>query len=301
MLGQGLQRFRTTQKEMKGHAMTDVAVIIVNFRTAALTASAARSVLADDEVHEVVILDNASEDGSVEALRAEFSGNDRVRVIVSPANVGFGGGVNLAVRQTTASLLLLLNSDATLRPRSLTPLRETLLSDSRIAVVAPALYHADGQELQQVAHGVFPSFLAVLRRTNKHPPETLWPDWVSGAAMLLRRSDFDSLGGFDPDYRMYLEDVDLCRRFHAMGRKVRRELASGVDHRSGRSGTDPSDRMIQAQTSRVLYAHKAGLRRSDRLAFQVILSSHLLRRLMSRARRGIGAQLSKRRGASSPA
>jgi N-acetylglucosaminyl-diphospho-decaprenol L-rhamnosyltransferase len=256
---------------------SDIAVVIVNFRTADLTIAAVGSVLGEDQVREVVVLDNASGDGSEETFRSAFSTVERVRVITSPTNVGFGRGVNLAVRHTTSPLLFLLNSDATVRPGSLALLSAALLSDTEIAVAAPALYCGDGLELQAVAHGVFPSLKAVLMRTNTHPPETLWPDWVSGAAMLLRRSDFDAVGGFDPDFSMYMEDVDLCRRFRLMGRTIRRELTSGVDHHSAQSWQPDSDRVTRAHTSRITYAVKAGLPPLDRLAMRALRLPHLWR------------------------
>lgn len=254
----------------------DVAVVIVNFRTSDLTAAAVRSVLDEPDVGEIVVVDNASGDGSPHRLRSELTAKG-VRVVEADRNLGFGQGVNLGVRHSTAPLLFLLNSDAELCPGALSILRRTLLEDESIAVVAPAVYRSEGPELQPAAYGVFPTLRTVLRRTNHNPPETLWPDWVSGAAMLVRRSEFEAVGGFDPDLWMYLEDVDLCRRLRDRGGRVRRELAAGVVHRTGGSATSWSEAMRHAQASRVVYARKSGLPMADRIVMQALCTAQVLR------------------------
>lgn len=262
----------------------DVAVIIVNFCTAELTLSAVRSVAAEPEVAEIVVVDNDSGDGSAGLLRSHLAGESRAQIVTSSTNVGFGGGLNLGTQHCTSPLLLLLNSDAALVASSLERLRRTLLADASVGIVAPAVYAGDGEELQVGAHGVFPTLGAIVRRTNHHPPETLWPDWVSGVAMLVRRADFDTLGGFDPDFRMYLEDVDLCLRMRAAGKRVRRELAAGVTHLGGGSWRASDAQFDQAQRSRIVYYRKAGYSGQARLAVGAIRLAHLARARMRRRR-----------------
>jgi GT2 family glycosyltransferase len=253
----------------------DVAVVIVNFRTWELTLDAVRSVAGEPELAEIVVVDNDSGDGSAEALRSHLAGETRARVVESPTNVGFGRGLNLGVQHCTAPLLLLLNSDAELVAGSLAKLRATLLADASIGIVAPAVYTAGGQELQWGAHGVFPTLSALVRRSNHRPPDTLWPDWVSGVAMFVRRADFDALGGFDPDFRMYLEDVDLCLRMRTAGKRVRREMAAGVIHLGGRSWKTYGAQSEQAQRSRVLYYRKAGYSVPARVAVSALRLGHM--------------------------
>ncbi len=254
-----------------------VAAVIVNYRTKELTAEAARSVANEPGVEEIVIVDNDSRDGSVDYLRTHLT-DPRAGVVPSPSNVGFGQGVNLGARQCTAPLVLILNSDAVLLPGSLAALTRTLLADETVAIVAPAVYEAETGDLQAGAHGVFPNLKAILLRTNRRPPETLWPDWVSGVAFLLRRRDFEEVGGFDPEFRMYLEDVDLCRRFRAAGRTIRRELAAGVVHVGNRSWTAESFTVAldQALRGRAAFYRKAGYSVAERMALDVIRRGHML-------------------------
>ncbi|MEA2716233.1 MAG: hypothetical protein QOI99_550 [Actinomycetota bacterium] len=268
----------------------DVAVVIVNFRTAELTLEAVRSVTPEPGVAEIVVVDNDSGDGSADVLRSGLAEEPRARLVESASNLGFGRGLNLGIGQCTSPLLLLLNSDATLVTGSLEPLRRALLTDASIGIVAPAVYTGDGEELQAGAHGVFPTLAAVARRTNHHPPETLWPDWVSGVAMLLRRADFEAVGGFDPDFEMYLEDVDLCRRMRAAGKRVRREMGAAVVHLGGRSWRTYEAQSDQAQRSRVLYYRKAGYAGQARMVVGAIRLTHLALARVRRRRPAAGGQ-----------
>lgn len=258
------------------------AVVIVNYRTKELTCQAAVSVMGEPGVQEIVIVDNASGDGSAELLHTTFD-DARVTIVESPANVGFGQGVNLGVRHCSSPLLMFLNSDAIVLPGSVERLTRTLLENASTGVVAPAVYDARTHDLQKATYGTFPTLGTIVRRTNHRPRETIWPDWVSGAAMLIRRCDFDAVGGFDPDFVMYLEDVDLCRRLRASGQTARRELTAGVVHRVAQSWGDKARPMAGARASRVIYAGKARLSPVTKMAFRGLLVSHRLTdRLRSR-------------------
>lgn len=258
------------------HDASTTAVVIVNYRTKELTRDAALSVLSEEGVGEVVIVDNASADGSVDFLERELA-DGRVRVVASSENLGFGRGVNLGAGHCHAPLLLVLNSDARLVAGSLRPMVEALLESESVAVVAPVVLDAATGEPQAVAYGVFPTVKAILRRTNVHPPDTLSPDWVSGVAMLMRRRDFEAVGGFDPDFEMYLEDVDLCRRLRAQGKQIRRETAAQVVHAGGKSWTSTTAAFDQAQKSRLVYSRKAGFSVLHRVLLHAIRVLHLLR------------------------
>lgn len=243
-------------------------MVIVNFRTKELTADAVRSVLGDPLVAEVVVVDNGSGDGSVAYLRAAG-----VAVIESPANLGFGRGVNLGVQSTSAPFLFLLNSDAVARPGTVAALRR-VLDDPSVGVVAPAVYGADGRTLQPDAHGPLPAPRALLN-TAGGSPDDLEPGWVSGVAMMLRREDFTGLGGFDPDFVMYLEDVDLCRRLRAAGRRVVREPAAAVVHHGGGSATGGLARADQFHRSKAVYLRKAGAGRAQLAGAAVLRAGRL--------------------------
>lgn len=246
--------------EPDGVASHDVAVVVVNYQTMRLTEGAVRSVVADPVVAEVVVVDNASGDGSAEFLRSSFP-EAPVRVIESPDNVGFGRGVNLAVSATAAPYVFLLNSDAEVRPGTLALLRQALTDDPAVGVVAPAIYLADRTTLQGGAYGPLPQPNALLRLNRSPQDHTVLGErvgWVSGAAMMLRRSDFVGVGGFDPGFRMYMEDVDLCRRLHALGKASVREPRGAVVHLVGGSSDDLVSMVDDYHRSKILYLRRAG-------------------------------------------
>jgi GT2 family glycosyltransferase len=246
-----------------------VAVVIVNYRTMELTAAAVESVLAEPEVDEVHVVDNASGDGSVDHLTARFD-DPRVEVVASGHNVGFGPGVNVGAARCRAPLLLVLNSDATVVAGAVGTLARELLADDRTGVVAPAVYQPDGRTLQPGAYGRLPARRDILssngwvrRRGPDDPALAARPGWVSGVAMLLRRRDFVGLGGFDESFTMYLEDVDLCRRLAEAGKAVRRVPSAAVVHHGGRSWTDPAEARRRFHRSKLRYYEKLGVSRFE--------------------------------------
>lgn len=246
----------------------DTSVIIVNFRTMALTAAAIASVLSEVEVREVVVVDNASGDGSADRLRSTFA-DDPVRVVESDRNRGFGPAVNLAVTSCRAPLLLILNSDAEILPGSLGRLVRALVADDSTGVVAPAVYEPDGQTLQAGTYGRLPGRRDIVFGNGwTKPPEAedsdgTTPEWVSGVAMLLRRADFEALGGFDEGFGMYFEDIDLCRRLRDAGKSVRRELTAGVVHGLGQSWQSRRDQRRRFHESKLRYFQKLGATRLE--------------------------------------
>jgi N-acetylglucosaminyl-diphospho-decaprenol L-rhamnosyltransferase len=239
------------------------AVVVVNYRTKELTEEAVTSVLGEPEVGEVVVVDNASGDGSAEYLSDAFE-DERVRVVASSHNAGFGAGVNLAARGCRSPLLLLLNSDARLVPGSLGKLARALVASPAVGAVAPAVYESDGRTLQPGTYGRLPArrdifFSKRWARPAHDPAIAIAPGWVSGVAMLLRRADFEEVGGFDETFTMYLEDVDLCRRLGLAGKSVRREPSAAVVHLGGASWDDRRGPGRRFHESKLRYYEKLGV------------------------------------------
>lgn len=196
----------------------------------------------------VVVVDNASPDDS-----ATVAGSHplRARIVSSTTNLGFGGGCNLGTEGSEADALFLLNPDARLQPGATALLVAALEADASLGVVAPRVIDPTG-ESRAASAGAEPSlrssighFLALgripaVRRLFR--PVYLAdggvrsrPDWVSGAAMLVRKSAYDEIGGFDERIFMYMEDVDLCRRLREKGWTVGYEPDAVVEHVMGHS------------------------------------------------------------------
>jgi GT2 family glycosyltransferase len=239
--------------------MSAVTVIVVNFNTGTLARRCIESAAAD-LTHvdwDGIVIDNASIRDGIEVL----DGLPRTVVIANGHNAGFGAAVNMAAQRTRAPLLWLLNPDCEVTLGAFKALRETLDAHADCAIAAPRLLNADGS-VQASARGeptawtglfgrhslltrVFPSS-SVARRNL--PAQDLVDagvdsapvDWVMGAAMLIRRSAFDRVDGFDERYFLYWEDADLCRRLRQIGLSTRYVPRAIVRHPGAASASTQS-------------------------------------------------------------
>jgi GT2 family glycosyltransferase len=218
--------------------------------------------------HEVVVVDNGSTDGSVEAARRWPD----VRVIEAGANLGFSKANNLGIRATTGEAVLLLNSDTIVPPGALDRLLAELDRDPQVSIVGPRLVDGDGRaelsfgrmigpfnELRQkilvrgAERGVGPVRRAVDRMTRRRR----YPDWVSGACLLVRRADAEAVGLLDERYFMYTEDVDFCAAVRARGGRVLFAPEVEIRHLRGRSARSaPAATGAAYQRSRMAFYEK---------------------------------------------
>jgi GT2 family glycosyltransferase len=228
--------------------MPDVSIIIVSWNTRDLLADCLRSIAqtAGDVGVEIVVVDNASADGSQDMLRQRFP---HVHLIANPENAGFARAVNQGVGAATARALLLLNSDARLLPNSLRALLDVLAAQPRAAVVGARLCNADGSF--QGSHAPFPTLwreFLILSGVGRALYGQWYPshghkegrgpqavEYVGGACMLVRRDAFAQVGGFDEGYFMYAEEVDFCYVLHRNGWQVWYQPAAAVIHLGGGS------------------------------------------------------------------
>ena len=231
--------------------MPDLVIVIVSYNTRPHLVACLRSLRTPPPQvdHEVVVVDNGSADGSVEAVR---TGWPDVRVMESGANVGYARANNLAIRATASELVLLLNSDTVVPTGTVDGLVEQLRAHPAVAVVGPRLVDADGRlelscgrmigpvnELwQKVRGGILerniPLLAPWIARAATRPA---FPDWVSGACLLVRRSDAEAAGLLDERFFLYGEDVDFCAAIRRGGRRVLFTPEVEVVHLRGRSRT----------------------------------------------------------------
>lgn len=174
--------------------------------------------------YEIVVVDNASVDGSCEYIRLK---HPEVRLIESAENLGFGKGNNLGVKNSKGKYLLLLNNDTVLLDH-LGPVLNRLEEDATIGAAGTMMLDANRNYL--MAAGNFPSPFNLYRlkniilmgpefRSGKFEKDEYYVDWLSGAFLMMPRKVYDETGGFDEDYFMYVEDVDLSKRIHDKGYK----------------------------------------------------------------------------------
>ncbi len=236
-----------------------IAIVVVSFETREATLRCVASALEHGAVpgHAavVVVVDNASRDGTADAVRARF-GNGVV-VVANQRNLGFGAAANLgAARVPEAAWILVLNADTELTPGALSSLVAEGEAHRDAAILGPTIVGDDGRP--QLSVRGHPTRLALLHQHTAlrflrigaraysvyRTPPSSEEFVVMGAAMLVRGRDFLELGGFDPRYFLYFEDADLCRRAALAGRGVRFVPAATVRHAGGSSADHDRERAL---------------------------------------------------------
>jgi len=233
-----------------------VAAVVVNFNAASHLGPCVAS-LRDNGVGRVVVVDNGSTDGSRQAVAG--SG---VHWVDAGANLGYGAAANVGSAWLSGDDLVICNPDVVAHPGTVAALRRRLAAEEDLAVIGPRLENPDGSlypsarsfpdMVDAVGHGLLGivaprnPFTRRYRMLDWDHAQASRVDWVSGAFMLVRRSAWDALGGFDPAYFMYMEDVDLCWRAHRSGYGVAYEPAAVVTHAQGASSRQRPYRMLAA-------------------------------------------------------
>ena len=250
-----------------------VSVIIVNWNTRNAVLRLLESLSAPDEesAHELelIVVDNNSSDGSVEAIRREFPA---VKLVAQTENRGFAGGVNPGTKVATQPFVLLLNTDAHTSRASIEEAARYMAGFPQVGILGPRILSP--QRSPQSSAWRDPSLtwmvlsavgLSKLKPFNferyqeKPFTEAKEVDCVSGCAMMLRRDLLDELGGFDEDYFMYFEETDFCVRARRRGKQVHHAPVGEFLHEEG--GTSKTVRLrtfLDFRRSQILFHRKHG-------------------------------------------
>ncbi len=258
----------------------DLSVIIVSWNVRDLLRQCLRSISSEQSavnsqqspVHrlrltEILVVDNASADGTVEMLHAEFPD---VRVIPNSNNAGFTRGNNQALAVAQGRYLFLLNPDTELRLGALQALIDYADAHPRAGIIGPRLFYGDGapqssrRRLPTLATAFlestklqqwFPRNRALTRYYMLDTPDdaTQEVDWVNGAAMFVRREVYDQIGGLDEAFFMYSEELDWCYRAKRAGWQIVYLPTAQVTHYEGKSSE-------QVVASRDVYFHSSKIR-----------------------------------------
>jgi GT2 family glycosyltransferase len=247
-----------------------VGAVVVSFNTRDLLLQCLESLYAHAGVPlAVVVVDNASTDGSAAAARARFPA---ATVIESPANVGFSRANNLGLAAVGGTYVLVLNSDCQVRPGTVPALCAVLDAQADAGIVGPRTVGADGRP--QVSFGPALTPLAewrqgrLVRGVRKGDPAALRqaeallarpaePSWVSASCLLARRTALEAVGGFDESFFLYEEDVDLCLRVRRAGWRIVFTPSASVVHHLGRSmEQSPALARFEYHRSHLLYYRK---------------------------------------------
>lgn len=211
----------------------DVSVIIVSFNTREVLRQCLESVLEDASglQSEILVVDNASTDGSPEMIEQDFP---QVRLLRSEINLGFGEGNNVALREARGRYFVLLNSDAFFVKGALPLAIQHMDENPSVGLAGCRLIGRDGllQPSSRSFHSVLGDLIVLSGLAAKFPKsrffgnfDRTWAnehdaapiDWVPGAFSIVRPSALQKVGLFDPDFFLYYEEVDLCMRFKKAG------------------------------------------------------------------------------------
>jgi GT2 family glycosyltransferase len=218
---------------------------------------------------QIVVVDNASADGSADAVAARFPA---ARLLRNRENVGFGRASNQGIAVADAAYVLLLNSDAEVRPGAVEALVALLDQRPRVGAVGPRTLAPDGTvevsfgppltprhewRQRRLVRGVRAREASALREAAARSTSEREPAWLSAACLLVRREALRQVGGFDEEFFLYEEDVDLCRRLVQAGWAIVFTPAAEVVHHLGRSTEHAADRArLEYRRSHLRYYRK---------------------------------------------
>lgn len=283
----------------------DVSVVIVSWNTRRLTTAclASLAAAAGSLAWDAWVVDNASTDGSPEAIRAGFPD---VHLIANTVNLGFAAANNLAIRASTGRYVLLLNSDTVMAPGSLAALVRFADARPALGVAGPKLLNPDGsfqsgpipfpslwtEALSTTGLGRRLRFAGYPSRGPAESGHAQRGDYVSGACMLARRRAVEEVGLLDEGYFMYSEEPDWCWRMRQRGWETWYVPDARVTHFGGESTHQVRDAMYVAlHRSKVRFFRRhRGTWRARCLVAMFIAASGartLLRRLLGRHPRGV--------------
>ncbi len=248
-------------------------VIIVSYNTRDLLLKCIESVLTHSGLDsgQIVVVDNASGDGSAEAVQARYPG---CRMIVNETNRGFGAANNQALTGIDTDYVLLLNPDALLLPGSLETMQAYLADHPEAAIVGPRTYFPD-YSVQDSTYN-FPRVLSETVKAlsleplvrliapgssmlvEKYYPEVVCEvDWLRGACLMCRREALAAVSGFDERFFLYSEEVDLQFRIRKAGYSIVFLPQAGVVHHLGASmAIEPVKNYVQLFRSKLQFAEK---------------------------------------------
>jgi len=238
--------------------MVDVHVVIVNFNAGSALAKAVTSVLDVSRVGRVIVIDNASEDMSMETLHAVTAHEPRLVCVQNKFNLGFARACNMGVQAAAADYLLFLNPDCDVQAGALEKLIDSIEKNERVGMAGPLLLNTDGTEQaggRRMVPTPWRSFVRAFglsKYRDRYPKlftdfqlhQEPLPDGpieveaISGSCMMVRRDAMLDVGLLDEGYFLHCEDLDWCMRFRQQGWGILFVPDARVTHSQGTCGKD---------------------------------------------------------------
>lgn len=279
--------------------MTDLSIIVVCYKGWERLASClnALNLFSGNSFScEVIVIDNKSDDDKIYEIEKQYS---RFKFIFNPVNGGFANGCNLGGENATGEYLLFLNPDTIAAENEIEKLLDTARQNPSYQILSCRQVNENGKEC--VVSGAFPrltnltGFERAIFRSRKsedrsrkaeeavrepdagyRSPDISFPDWISGSVLFIGRDTFNNMKGFDEDFWMYFEDVDLCRRVRNKGGEVALCHNIVIEHNHGGSSRinirTTSMTKTEVHISRHLYIskHKSGIEKLMIQSFLII-------------------------------
>lgn len=281
---------------MSDRDTVDLSIIVVSFNTKVMTLAALDSVYAEtlDLAYEVIVVDNASHDGSAEAIAAHPG---RPRLVALAQNIGFARANNLAAASARGRQILLLNPDTIVQSRAIDLLAAFSKAHPDAKIWGGRTLFADGSLNPSSCWGRMTPWrlfcrasglTALFPRSEWFNGEAYggWPrnrvrevDIVSGCYFLVDRDLWQRLGGFDPLFFMYGEEADLCLRAHALGARPMVTPAATIVHYGGASERARSDKMVRLLSAKASLVERHFAPRWRRIGLDLLAAWPLTRML----------------------
>jgi hypothetical protein len=216
--------------------MTNVSVVIVNYNSGRFLEFCVNSVCRSDCPLEIIVVDNASTDGSANFLDNLTASDPSLQVVQNEENLGFAAAINRGVGYSKSENILFLNPDCLVFPHTIRLLGEALDADVPAGIVGGLVFNFDGSEQRgcrrreptlarsldkTLGRRTFTTELNQVDMTDEPLPEKrIRVDAVSGSFLMIRRTAFSDVGGMDEEFFLHFEDLDLCHRVRDVGWKV---------------------------------------------------------------------------------
>ncbi len=218
-----------------------VSIVVVAFNSGALLVECVRDALASEVAIEVIVSDNGSNDGSMEAVEYLSRTENRLHVLRNGHNLGFAAANNRALTKATGQYVLFLNPDCLIGPDTVGRMVAVLEADPGAGMAGCLIRNPDStvdtncRRLMPTPVDLLAKLVGMTSRRSGLAATGRDVEAISGAFMLVRRADLDRIGSFDEGYFLHWEDLDLCRRFRDAGRKILFMPEVEVLHFKGRS------------------------------------------------------------------
>lgn len=261
-------------KDINGEKMKDVSIIIVNYNTLELTKNTIESVFEKTEgiTYEIILVDNASNDGSAEFFKNNYK--DKIIFIKNDKNLGFGKANNKGIQISKGKYIFLLNSDTLLINNAVKILCDNLKKEESYGVVGGALYTQDLQptnsfmretpyvtiktEINLCLNYLKKIILKFQKKKEQfnYTNKNLVVGAISGADMMIKKEVLDKVGGFDEDFFMYCEEVELSYRISKAGYKSISVPEAKIIHLEGKSTCFKENKHRMMLESKYKYFYK---------------------------------------------